>query len=144
MTDMKDRLPKSASVLFDNRRFTITMADIRTPTTFYPIGDTVGRVRRDILFGGLAYSAVTGAALLIYHDLWRAHEALLMVLSITLALVIGCQVSVLQLDARGFPPRMFVARSKTVRAVFDAITLARAKTAGTGSGFEPDDDGDES
>ena len=119
-------------VLYEDNRFMVTTADIRTPTTYYPIGETVGRIRRDVLFAALAYAVFAGAALAIYFDLWLEHEKLLMGLSIAIAVLVGSQVSILQLDARGFPPRMFFARSKTVHAVFDAITQARAKTANVG------------
>ena len=58
---------------------------------------------------------------------------------IAAALVIGFSFSLLQVDARGFPPRLFLARAKTVRAVFEAITAARAASYGVGSGMDVDD-----
>ena len=127
------------TVLYQDRRFMVTTADIRTPTTYYPINETVGRVRRDILFGALAFAGLVLAAMLIYFDLWYPRELIVMGAAIFLALAIGTQISFLQLDARGFPPRIFIARAKTVRAIFNAITLARAKTAQAGGGYQPDD-----
>ncbi len=133
-------LRESETVLYSDNRITVTTADIRTPTTYYPVSDTVGRRRRDILYAALAYAAVVGAALVIYFDLWFPVERLAMIGSILLALFVGTQISTLQLDARGFPARLYFARTKTVKRVFDAITLARAKTAQMGGGFEPDDE----
>lgn len=127
------------SVLYQDRRFKITTADVRTRSAYYPINDTVGRVRRDILFAALAWSALVLAALLIYFDLWHWYEKLIMMGSIALALFIGTQISFLQLDARGFPPRIFIARAKTVWAIFNAITDARAQSVHTSGSFEPDD-----
>ena len=132
-------LKDSAHVLYSDRRITVTTADIRTPTTYYPVNDTIGRRRRDILYAALGYSALVSAALLIYFDLWFAHERFAMIGSILFALIVGTQTSILQLDARGFPARLYFARTKTVKQVFDAISLARAKTAQAGSGYEPDE-----
>ncbi|MEM1346636.1 MAG: hypothetical protein AAGI34_18915, partial [Pseudomonadota bacterium] len=104
--------------LYADRRFIVTLADIRTPTAYYPVADTVGRIRRDPLIAGLVYAALMGAALWVYADLWQAQEVWLMAGSIVLALLAGSQLAILQLDARGFPARLFLARTATVRAVF--------------------------
>lgn len=117
---------KRYAAIYEDRRFRVTSADIKTPSAYYPVADTVGRIRRDILFWAIAYAGLTGTALWLYGDLWHAHEMLIMGGSIGLALLIGTQVSILQLDARGFPARFFVARTTTVRAIFEAITRARA------------------
>ncbi|MEO1015186.1 MAG: hypothetical protein AAFX08_08360 [Pseudomonadota bacterium] len=117
----------------------VTLADIRTPTQYYPINETVGRIRRDILFAGLSFAALTGAALWLYFDLWFDNERLIMAGIIVVSLIIGSQVSMLQLDARGFPARVFIGRAGNIRKIFDAISLARARsTQGAGGGFEPD------
>lgn len=132
--------PRRAGVLYQDRRITVTAADIRTANAYYPVQDTVGRLRRDPLWAALAYAALCGFALTLYFDLWFWPERLAMGGSILLALLIGTQIGILQLDARGFPPRMIIARAKTVRAVFEAITLARAASA-QGTGWRGGDDG---
>ncbi|MEM1344394.1 MAG: hypothetical protein AAGI34_07405 [Pseudomonadota bacterium] len=114
-----------SQTLYADRRFTVTLADIRTPTAYYPVADTVGRIRRDPLIAGLAYAVLMGIALWVYADLWHAQEVWLMAGSIVLALLAGSQLAILQLDARGFPARLFLARTATVRAVFAAIGEAR-------------------
>lgn len=119
---------RGQDVLYKDKRFTITLSDIKTPTLYYPIEDTVGRVRRDIQFAAIGYSALVLFALLLYIDLWRIGEILAMSASVALALGVGFSVSILQLDARGFPARMFIARTKTVRAIFEAISAARARS----------------
>ena len=127
--------------LFQNRRFLVTTADVRTRTGFYPIVDTVGRIRRDILYFALALSFLIGFALWRYYDLWYSHERIAMGVAITAALLIGSQFSLLQLDARGFPSKIWLARSSTVKNIFDAITQARALAAQGGGGFEIEDTG---
>lgn len=117
----------SRTTLYKDERFEVTLADIRTPSVYYPIAETVGRVRNDILFAALGYSGLVAAALLIYFDLWRWYELLLMAGSIALAVIVGRSFSLLQLDARGFPPRLFFARTATVNAIFKAIVQARAR-----------------
>lgn len=112
--------------LFRNRRFTVTVSDIRTPTTFYPVDETVGRLRNDLLFTGLGLSALIGVAFWRYDDLWLPVEKVGMAIVIGLALLIGTQFKLLQIDARGFPSRIFWGRTKTMRAVFHAITEAKA------------------
>ena len=134
------RIEDDASVIHKDRRFMVTLADIRTPTQYYPINETVGRIRRDILFAGLTFAALTGAALWLYFDLWFDNERLIMAGIIVTSLLIGSQVSMLQLDARGFPPRMFIGRSGNIRKIFDAISLARARSGGGSGGYEPDED----
>lgn len=104
----------------------VTSADIRTPSAYYPVADTVGRLRRDILYWALAYAALTGGGLWLYADLWYAHEALVLGGSIALALLAGVRLSILQLDARGFPARLFLGRTRTLKRLFGAITEARA------------------
>lgn len=121
--------PLRAGVLYQDRRITVTAADIRTASAYYPVQDTVGRLRRDPLWAALAYSLICGFALALYFDLWFWHERLAMGVSILLALIVGSKVSILQLDARGFPPRLIIDRAKTVRAVFEAISAARAAAA---------------
>lgn len=130
---------RRAGVLYQDPRITVTAADIRTANAYYPVQDTVGRLRRDPLWAALAYTAFCGFALTLYFDLWFWPERLAMAGSILLALIIGTQVSVLQLDARGFPPRLIIARAKTVRAVFEAITLARAAAVHAPRGWVGDD-----
>lgn len=134
--------PKT-NALYQDSRFLVTPADIRTPSAFYPIADTVGRIRRDILFWALGYAALMGFGLILYSDLLYVHEIAVLGGSIALALLMGTSLSIIQLDARGFPARMFVARKSTVRAVFDAITRARAMAVSGGSGgIEPEDIGE--
>lgn len=133
---------RDANTLFKNRRFCVTTADIRTMTAYYPINETVGRIRRDILFAGLGFALFVGWGLWLYRDLWRPDEMIVMGIIITLALLIGTQISILELDARAFPQRRFIAHSSTVRKVFDAIVEARAIAARGGAGFEPESDED--
>lgn len=129
---------RESSVLFKNRRFCVTTADIRTMTAYYPINETVGRIRRDILFAGLGFAGFVGWGLWLYRDLWTQAEMIVMGAVIATAMVIGTQLSTLELDARGFPRRVFLAHSNTVRKVFDAIVEARAIAARGGTGFEPE------
>ncbi len=125
--------------LYKDKRFRVTTADVGTHTSYYPLTDSVGRVRYDILFAAIFYVALVGFALFIYFDLWYDHEILIMAGSMLVALLIGFNVSILQLDARGFPARFYVARARTVRKIFNAITDARAYATNTGGGFEPED-----
>lgn len=136
-TDNRSR--PEQNILHEDRRFLITTADVRTPTAYYPISDTVGRVRYDILYAAIFYATLVGFALFIYFDLWRWNEVAIMCASILAALLTGFNIAVLQLDARGFPSRLFVARAKTVRKIFKAITLARARASTPGGGFEPEE-----
>lgn len=123
-------------VLFDNGRFKVTPADISTPTVYYPVDATTGRIRRDIAWCAGAYSVVTGIMLYAYADLWRFSEMVGIAASIALAVWLGRSFSILQIDARGFPPRMFVARSTTIRELFSAISAARAMRASPGGGLD--------
>ncbi|MEL6380299.1 MAG: hypothetical protein AAGK25_11015 [Pseudomonadota bacterium] len=125
-------------ILYKDRRFTITPADIRTRTAFYPVTDTVGRVRRDILFAALGFAAIISVGMWRYYDLWTHDEKIVMGVIIALTLLIGTQLSMLQLDARGFPSRIWIARSSTVNKIFDAITKARATNVSAGGGIDPD------
>lgn len=126
-------------ILYRDRRFTVTASDVHAWNEYYPLADTVGRIRRDPLYMALCYAAVVGFALAVYFDLWRPLERLAMGGSIALTLLLGTQISVLRLDARGFPARLFIGRTSTIRKVFKAITLARALTARTTGGFDPDE-----
>lgn len=121
----------AATVFYEDQRFTVTAADIRTRLAYYPVADTVGRIRRDPLWWALAHAGLTGLALVLYRDLWRPEETTFLGASIVGALLVGSRLAVLQLDARGFPSRLFVARARTVREVFNAITEARALGSGT-------------
>lgn len=116
-------------VLFKDRRFTVTTADIKTPSLYYPISDTVGRVRKDIQFAALGLCALLGAALTLYWDLWFVHEKAAIGAVIVLAVIIAVSLSVMQIDARGFPSRLFIARRGTIRKLFEAIAMARAQSA---------------
>ena len=118
---------KPDKVYFSNKRFTVTRHRLSTKLDYYPISDTVGRRRKDIQFAALAFSGLVGVALWRYFDLWYPHELFIMGGAILLALLIGTQFSILQIDARGFPSRMYVGRSKTLRSVFDAITQAKTE-----------------
>ena len=112
--------------LYSDGRFTVTTADIQTPHIYYPVEATTGRIRRDILWCALGYSTAVGLLLYAYADLWKASEIAVMAGSIALALFVGRTFSILQIDARGFPARLFIARTKTIRALFKAIAKARA------------------
>lgn len=127
-------------IIYGDHRFKVTSADIRTRTAFYPVSDTVGRIRRDILYMALFFAGLIGAAMWLYHDLWYTREKIFMGSAITALLFIGTQVSMFQLDARGFPSRIWIARSSTIKKIFDAISEARAITAQSGGRFEPEDD----
>lgn len=113
-------------VLYDDGRFIVTTADIQTPSVYYPVEATTGRIRRDILWCALGYSTAVALLLFTYSDLWRLTEMAVMAGSIALALFVGRTISILQIDARGFPPRLFPARAKTIRALFHAIAKARS------------------
>ena len=121
--------------LYEKGQFIVTPSYLRTAKVFYPIRETSGRIRKDFLFAGLAFAAVIGLALWTYYDLWYWHERVAMSVSIAIALIAGTQVSTLQIDARGFPSRMFIARAKTIRAVFHAITEAKSMTAQSQGGY---------
>ena len=127
MKQLTHNLNMPAHVLYDDGRFTVTTADIQTPHVYYPVEATTGRIRRDILWCALAYSTAVGLLLYAYSDLWRLTEMAVMAASIALALFVGRTFSILQIDARGFPARLFVARTKTIRSVFQAIAKARAQ-----------------
>ena len=116
----------SSGVLFDHGRFKVTCADIQTPSVYYPVEATTGRVRRDILWCALGYSTAVGLLTYAYFDLWRSAEILVMLGTVAIAMYVGLSFSILQIDARGFPSRMFVARTKTIRALFSAIAEARS------------------
>ena len=115
-----------AHEFYNDGRFKVTAADIQTPQIYYPVEATTGRIRRDIFWCALGYSSAVGLLLYAYADLWRLGEMAAMAGSIALALFIGQTFSILQIDARGFPARLFVARTKTIRALFQAIAKARA------------------
>jgi len=137
---MKRTKKLPAGTLFENRRFRVTRADICTPTVYYPVAGTTGRIRRDILFCALCYAAAAGLLLFAYADLWRPEEIAAMGGSILLALIAGGSFSILQIDARGFPSRMFIARRRTIRALFDAISQARALSCGGDAAFGETED----
>ena len=123
-----DPITKTSDLpLFEDQRFKVTCSDLRTVNTYYPIDETIGRIRKDILFASLAFSVLIGFALWRYLDLWRFNEMIIMGGAIVLALLIGSQMSILQIDARGFPSRMYFGRTKTIKSVFNAITIAKAK-----------------
>lgn len=127
---MKNRVhhyEASSGVLFDHGRFKVTYADIQTPSVYYPVEATTGRVRRDILWCALGYSTAVGLLTYAYFDLWRSIEILIMLGTVAIAMYVGLSFSILQIDARGFPSRMFVARTKTIRALFSAIAEARGR-----------------
>lgn len=127
MKTFQRRRESKSEVLFDQGRFKVTYADMQTPSVYYPVDATTGRVRRDILWCALGYSAAVASLIFAYSDLWRLAEILVMCGSIVLAISIGLSFSILQIDARGFPSRMFVARTNTIRALFSAIAEARAR-----------------
>ncbi len=117
---------KDAHIFFRNRTFVVTAADVRTPTMIYPIVDSIGRVRKDILIGGMGVALLIGIALAVYWDILYLHERTVLFSIIAAAVVIATNFSVLQVEARGYPARLYIARRSTIRKVFDAITEARA------------------
>ncbi|MCI4646049.1 MAG: hypothetical protein MRY64_14805 [Hyphomonadaceae bacterium] len=128
-------------LFYRDKRFEVSSADVKTPTMIYPIGESViGRVRKDIQVGGLGLGALIGSALAIYWDLWFWSERIAMFALIVLAILIAASFSILQIEARGYPPRLFIARRKVIRRIFDAIAKARAShtLVFTGSVLEQD------
>lgn len=119
---------QSQETLFEDGRFTVTGSDIRTPSAYYPVADTVGRIRGDLQYAAIGYALLIGSGLVLYFDLWRWIEILLMGGSIILALMIGAYWRILMLQARGFPVRLFIGRRESIEAVFEAITKARAQS----------------
>ena len=87
-------MTSTPQVLFKDRRFTVTTADIKTPSLYYPIGDTVGRVRKDIQFAALGLCALLGSALALYWDLCFIHEKAAIGAVILLAVIIAASLSV--------------------------------------------------
>ena len=116
----------SPTIIYQKGRFTVTRSDVRTPTFFYPVQDTIGRRRKDIQFMAVALAALISGALWVYWDLWFLYEKVTGACLVATALIIAATFSVLQIDARGFPSRIFIARSKTIKGVFTAITQAKA------------------
>ncbi len=112
---------------YEDQRFTVTSADIKTPSIIYPISDAVvARVRHDIQYSGLGFAALIGLALILYFDLWFWYERIMLVAVIGITLFASHSFAVLQIDARGYPSRLFFAPSKTIRRLFEAISQARA------------------
>ena len=131
----------SNTILHEDKRFVISLSDIRTRTCFYPVLDTTGKIRRDLFFGALFFALIVGHGLWRYFDLWYEKERLMMGGVMGIALLIGTQVSMLELSARGYPSKIFIARSSTIKKIFDAITQARARAAQAGNGFEVEEEG---
>ncbi|MEM9840248.1 MAG: hypothetical protein AAF830_13975 [Pseudomonadota bacterium] len=115
--------------IFSNRRFTVTASDIRTRSVYYPTAETTGRVRKDLLWFALAIDGLLGWAFWLYFDLWTDTEKLAFVIVMIVALLIGTQISFLEVNAKGLAPRMFVTHSRTARKVFEAIIEARSRRA---------------
>lgn len=126
---------KSPTTYFDNGRFLVTSADIRTKKFYYPIDGTTGRVRNDIQFAALGLIALLGLGLTIYWPLWFSYERMAMGTVMILAAVAALTLSTFQIDARGFPPRVLIGRRRTVRRVFEAITQARAENTSVFTGI---------
>ncbi|MEL6857409.1 MAG: hypothetical protein AAFO74_03420 [Pseudomonadota bacterium] len=120
-------------IYFCDKRFTVTSADIKTATVIYPVSDATARIRRDIFYGAVAYSALAFTAALTYHDLLFMHEKLILGASIIAALIAGLSLSILQIDARFHPSRLWIGRRRSIKSVFDAMTKARADTHRIGS-----------
>ncbi|MEM1379506.1 MAG: hypothetical protein AAGH41_02670 [Pseudomonadota bacterium] len=118
---------KKENTLFANGRFIVTESDVRTKNVYYPISETTGRVRKDFLFFALGFAGITGFALWRYFDLWTGPERLTFSIVIAIALLIGTQISVLEVNAKGLASRMFITHSLTARRVFEAIVEARRR-----------------
>lgn len=139
-------MARSARRFYEDERFLITASDIRTPTTFYPVADTVGRLRHDPFYAGVFFAVVLAVGLVVYFDLWYAYEIVAMFLLGAAAVWIGRSVSILQLDARGFPSRVYLGKTATMAKIFEAITEARAAAVaarGGGGGEEEEEDDDD-
>ncbi len=137
---------ENETIYFKNWQFKVTASDVTTKNSFFPIEATTGRIRKDFLFGGLALAAFMGAALYIYFDLWTLNEKLMMAALIGTGLIILPMISVLQIDAKGFPSRFYIAPSRSIRKVFAAITIAKAASRAQHSSagiIENNDDEDE-
>ena len=128
MSTAKKVLEK-AGILFHKGRFCVTESDITTPTSYYPVAATVGKIRRDILYTALIYYVLSHAALFIYFGLWTYDEMIFLIFSPAIFASFGAKFSLLEINAKGFPSRLYFARSKTVRGVFDAIVKARSLAA---------------
>lgn len=115
---------------YEGGNFLVTSADIKTPSIIYPISEAVvARVRRDVQFAALGFATLCGFALIVYFDLWFWYERLVMGGAMALSLIAAATFSILQIDARGYPSRLFFGRSKIIRRVFNAITEARTDSA---------------
>lgn len=129
--------------LYQDKRFVVTPSRLRTKIAYYPITETVGRIRKDILFACVCFAVMIGLALWRYYDLWFFHERVVMAGAFLAALIVGTQVSILQIDARGYPSCTLVARTKTIRAIFNAITEAKAVSTQTHGGYMDAENGAE-
>ncbi len=138
---------KAIKYYYRDSRFAVTASDIRTPTVFYPILRTVGRIRRVLLLGALAFTALMALALVRDFDVWTPLDMAVMAALASVMLWFGSSFSVLSLDATGLPSQSFFVSSKKVHAMFEGIIAARADarggTVGSGGGNEDDANDDE-
>ena len=140
-------MKKAIRYYYKDNRFAVTASDIRTPTVFYPIGRTVGRIRRVLLLGALAFAALMALALVRDFDVWTPLDIAVMSALATATLWFGSTFSLLTLDATGLPSQSFFVSSKKVHAMFEGIIAARADARGGaaagGGANENDADEDE-
>lgn len=115
---------RSAAV-YEDSRYRVTAEIIATPSRFYPVQNTTARIRRDPLWAALAGSVVSFLGVAVYADLLLASEIAWVVGLAAVALVVGHNVAILQVDAAGHAGAMIVARKAKVITLYRAIIEAR-------------------
>ena len=103
----------------------ITPAVISTPRRLYPIANCTARIRRDPLWLAIFLAVFVGLAIRIYGDLLEPHEIAIAIGVTVAALLLGLNMQILSLDALGHPRAFIFGRTKKIRTLFRAITLAR-------------------
>ncbi|MEM8773148.1 MAG: hypothetical protein AAGD92_16000 [Pseudomonadota bacterium] len=126
MTQKNPLKPEHTTVFYRDRRFRVTAADIATPNSYFPLAATTGKIRRDILYASVVFSGLIGVSLWAYADLWRFHEMIILAGIMILSMAAGLNLSLFEINARGFSSRVYVARTSTIRQVLAAIMRARA------------------
>ena len=135
---------KAIKYYYKDDRFAVTASDIRTPTVFYPILRTVGRIRRVLILSALAFTAFMVVALVRDFDVWTPFDMAVMAALAGFALWFGSSFSLLTLDATGLPSQSFFVSSKKVHAMFEGIIAARGAARGhTAGGGDVDDNADD-
>jgi hypothetical protein len=117
---------------YRDKSYEVTQTAISTPRRIYPLGNSQARIRRDPLWFALAFSVFCIAAHRTYGDLLHDHEIVAMIFSMTFALLIGWQFSILQLHAIGHERAVIFASTRRVKRLFAAIRQARGDRRAAG------------